>query len=876
MNRIAKLELAYIVLKQLTRIVNNPKKSIMKKKDICISGVTVIFLVIFFHLSSNLWAQSSQTPRKKVYMSYILHGNMNYDRYVKSQIWDEFPEIYDNLLNFIEAHPEFKGQLQLSGQTFKSLQQTAPNVIDHAMKLYDRGQINFTGTFYSEPVNVSMDGETNLTCARLGTEIIARELAPTDGFYLQERAYHPQLPWILEESNVSWVPVITGDSSYFPFRLAGMDGSSTICVPNISRRDFPDILNTVPEGCLLTIEGDYEIPQSFGYFYNRLNDFLKENEHIEVEWITVKEYIEKFGVKEEKYIDHTAVAQHTNHGTYSRWTADPLDIILQDHTNHAMSDFRSANMVNALARYLFQTDLDMTLESSMIELKHDPLVWDIASTEDYLDVEKAYLNRNGQLTLLSKAEHLLVWAVNSDSRGWYPLYEKRRERINSLENCSLLARNVINKGLDLLTETVEVSGFDKYYLLFNSRPAREKIVQIETERPFEVFDMAGNKLRQTIRSLGDRYVIDYKAELPSYGYTVVGLRATKHLDQFAWETGSEIGNEDIQVKAEENRVVFICKGKELGFSMDDFILKPLAEMSLGVGDSLWRKAVPFGDARVSVREGLYPQLRIEKQIDWLVHIQQIFTLLPDRVLCKVDFDFPHPTVLRETESKENSLSAFHPGGLNLRFKVEQPGSVFYNIPFGTSPHLLNEQSYFCTLHSGIFQQEQGGGFMITAGTGEQAFFTNPSAGEMGFYAGASTASGPIRKVGMEIVSDIRVEHEPAWYLEPFHGFYEHAFMLFPFEGNWQESQVIREARAYLEPIYMREFVPNKSASEPACRSLVEMEANGVEITSMEYREGEMQLRLNDKENKKSKVAIRIGTKKQKTQVPKNGIVTLKF
>ena len=42
--------------------------------------------------------------KRKVYMSYILHGNMNYDRYVRPTIWRDFPIIYDNLLDFMDEH----------------------------------------------------------------------------------------------------------------------------------------------------------------------------------------------------------------------------------------------------------------------------------------------------------------------------------------------------------------------------------------------------------------------------------------------------------------------------------------------------------------------------------------------------------------------------------------------------------------------------------------------------------------------------------------------------------------------------------------------------------------------------------------------------
>jgi hypothetical protein len=44
-----------------------------------------------------------------------------------------------------------------------------------------------------------MDGETNLFNASLGTKIINRELVKSSGFFLQESAYNPQIPYILSE-----------------------------------------------------------------------------------------------------------------------------------------------------------------------------------------------------------------------------------------------------------------------------------------------------------------------------------------------------------------------------------------------------------------------------------------------------------------------------------------------------------------------------------------------------------------------------------------------------------------------------------------------------------------------------------------------------
>jgi len=248
-----------------------------------------VLVATLLSLSGIQGKSSNTTSPRKIYMTFILHGNMNYDRYVKSTIWRDFPVIYDKLLDFMDEHPDFKGQIQLSGQTFNTLRQTAPHVIEHALQLQKKGQLNFTGTFYSEPVNVNMDGETNFRCAKLGTSIISDAVGSTEGFYLQERAYHAQLPWILNHSEVSWIPVITGDDTFVPFRLKGMDGSVSVCIPNVSRHVIVDKIKIAPANSLLLIEGDYEIPQSFTGPYEKICAFDKENDDVEIEWILAKD-----------------------------------------------------------------------------------------------------------------------------------------------------------------------------------------------------------------------------------------------------------------------------------------------------------------------------------------------------------------------------------------------------------------------------------------------------------------------------------------------------------------------------------------------------------------------------------------------------------
>ena len=93
-------------------------------RTIIVSFILFSFFLVFVGLLT-------LTNPKKLYITFILYGNMNDDCYIKSALRHDFPIIFDNLLYFNDAHPDFKGQVQLSGQTFLSLQIFATHVVDH-------------------------------------------------------------------------------------------------------------------------------------------------------------------------------------------------------------------------------------------------------------------------------------------------------------------------------------------------------------------------------------------------------------------------------------------------------------------------------------------------------------------------------------------------------------------------------------------------------------------------------------------------------------------------------------------------------------------------------------------------------------------------
>ena len=832
------------------------------------------FLILLSILALFPCSALGKDQPRTVYMSFILHGNMNYDRYVRTTIWEQFPVIYGNLLDFMDEHPDFKGQVQFSGQTAGSLLITAPGVINHALELQRKGQLNFTGTFYSEPVNVNMDGETNYRCAWLGTKIIEGISGSTDGFYLQERAYHPQLPWILKESGVSWVPVITGDDVFRPFSLKGLDGSTSVCVPT-SRANLLEKVARAPENSLIVIEEDYEIPQHFSDTYDKVERFNKEHQDVNVEWITVKEYIDRFGLGEEQYVDHNVKARDPQSGTYSRWTADPLDIIVQKATNTAMADFRSAKMMNALMAVLTGSPVDVPFDEAGIVLERDPLAWNIENTDLYPEVEERFLSRDGKVTVLSKAEHLLLWAVNSDAKGWDPLYERRRERLWSLKTSSELSRMLIDKALDRISSKVRLKGYDRYYLVASLEQERTVTVPFEEDYPCCYYDLSNGKALTSSSSFtGGKVRHEVDILLPAFGYKAIGVKRVESADNAAWTAGSEVEQDGIRLRADGGKVLIEREGSSMELSLSPFQIRALAEVTEGTNDDVWRPSKPYGPVRTDIREldGAV-QLRLLSQPDWQVHLEQVFTIRRGEIDCEMSFTFPNPCLVRQNGPFKGR--SYYPGGLDLVLKSFKPGKPYYDIPYGIS-RSLDGVSYLCPL-STCFLQQEGGGVIVSPQTGEQAFRVDAEAGEVTVYLGSSTTSGPIHDVGLVFDSPTSVSHEPAWYSEPFHGTYRHMIVIRPYDGKWEQEHVPLLFRNYSSPVYVREVSsswrwPRKRF--PTERSFMKVDSQDIDVTMMDVdREGGLSFRLNGRTGMEQTVSLQAGKKKAEVHVGPYGIVT---
>ncbi len=292
--------------------------------------------------------------------------------------------------------------------------------------------------------------------------------------------------------------------------------------------------------------------------------------------------------------------------------------------------------------------------------------------------------------------------------------------------------------------------------------------------------------------------------------------------------------------------------------MDDFEVKALAEMKDGKGDGAWRATKPHGSPRIAINEnGLHPPLRIDWQLDWLIHLRALFTLQQEELVCDFDLTFPHPTLIQRND--QNTPNNFNPEGLDLIIKSGQPCKIGYDIPYGISEYEKPGMNYFCALTS-CFMQNEGNGILVSPQTGEQAFAVNTDEGLMKVYMGSSTTSGPIRNVGLTFKSKTNVEHEPAWYAEPFHGTYHHKVIIVPYKGKWQEAHLARKIESASAPVYQHECLAGGKGNRPVNCSFAQCEDANVEITMMQINAGKLNYRLNEREGRQTDCRLTVGKK----------------
>jgi len=818
-------------------------------------------------MSGNL--NPSSSPAKRVYITFVYHGNMCWDRYTKRQIWEGFPAIYRLIVDVWKENPELRSNVELSGVTVKTLQKVAPDLLEDMKRLEEMGRLVFVGTHYAAQVNLCTDEETELRSIWLGTEISRRELdTEIEGFFPQEISYYPQLPRVLSEVGLKWTIIRPVRFLAKPIRLRGLDGTEIIGIPRLPLRveEFEELYDKFPDGGLMVFAGDFEA--NWPYVLRRILEASKrlKAKGKELIFVTIPEYLRGHEIREVEEMPvfrDSGPEEGVNSPSLSRWVSDPLDIIVHEHTKRAMYAVRHAEMLASLLLEAYGVDVDPPIEESKTTPIEDPSGWCIEGVEDFPDVEVKYLCRDGRVTLLSRIWHLLLIGVNSDSRGWYPIIERRRHRINSLRNAELLSREVIHNALEALAGRVDFSTMEaeRYFIVYNPLRARRARVSLRLGAPYKFIGVDGKPI-QTMNTLTEEGIVNEAVvDVPDYGYTILGAVRGGELKRLEWRDSHSIENDRMKLTYTDGKLKLQRGGESI-----ELFLEPFKFKRVEADEEARIVSCRPEDVKVKVRNGLNPEMLLFCPLDRDIDLIAYLTLYDDALRCRVEFDFKHPARIGE--------GGWMPNGLTFSVRGK-PGIIYYDIPYGVVRHHYTKECFIAASKFAVLQSE-GCGVALISTSGSQSFKCNGEDGILGVCLGASTVGTPTETPRIIITEDGQVHHQIKTDGEIFSGRYVHTFSVVPYHGDWREADIPQKAKQENEPVYVAEVSRVDGRDEPPRKSLIELTPRNLEITSVRHTGEGLEVAVSETHNREVEAELRVLGRTYRSRIPANGFMKFKI
>ncbi len=714
---------------------------------------------------------------KTIYVANAVHPNMNYDRSSKSVIREKFPEIYRLFLDYTEANHEIKVHFQLPGQTLNSLRICAPDVLERIAALHRDGRVRYMGTYFSEPVGMCIDGMSALDSAMLGTTITREELGEPEGFFLQEVAYFPQVPYIVNRLGVQWTVLFDWDDEFFfPYALVGLDGSTCVGVPTIGAERLVEISSdSIPDNALIMLHNDLEIPGTV-----KLTDRFRERLYangVEAKWVFVSDYLRVHGLKGTKRPGPSTNKKEdsADSPSFSRWVSKPIDIVTHHATLSAMESYRRSMAI------CLNPEFPEPVLSNRTTHPRSYVTWDVESVNDYPWVAPKYLASNGSTHPLEAVKHLIAWSTNSDARGWYPLFERTVERRDGFAEASRIADTYARRALASDPNRHGGPGF----WAINNYPLSGSIERFVAEEPVNLLSPDRTVQVVSIRPVPEGFEHLVRIDLPPYSVAPAVLRRSPTAALSAPTSGTEVskGGTTISHTGTGVDVTIRTGGASATLSLDPF--KVLIQRF----DAVLRAPRPEGGVRVRAFEDDLPTLVVEQQIDWHVHFHSEYILDGANVLATWKFYFTAPTLVDAHLPQTLDERDFKPGGIKARLSTGVVGRVLYDCPFGEVEHKTRTDGYIAALTHAFLESDRGG-FLVASRTGSQSFHVSGKDGELALCLGRSTTSGGRRKLSFRVGAGVLdVEAEQEWYKEPFVGEYVHRFVVRPFLGSAVENLI---------------------------------------------------------------------------------------
>jgi alpha-mannosidase len=230
-------------------------------------------------------------------------------------------------LGLSDLPPSVKTCINFDARAFELIAEKFPEIADKLKRYLDAGKVELVGGSYAQPLGTSVSGESNIRQIVLGREVVQKALGYELVTFLEEEEFsHPQLPQILMGAGFQYASLAQVDTwgragipllDVNAFQWKGKDGTT---IPTSAKNSLfaysPDLkaLKSLPGLTKLQALGMPLVVnwEEFGWepheqpaYVDRAEKYKKLSEVLPVEFVSLKEYMQKYGgqAKEKIYLN---------------------------------------------------------------------------------------------------------------------------------------------------------------------------------------------------------------------------------------------------------------------------------------------------------------------------------------------------------------------------------------------------------------------------------------------------------------------------------------------------------------------------------------------------------------------------------------------
>ena len=219
-------------------------------------------------------------------------------------------------MEMADRPPHAKTCINLDARAYEFMAEKFPEVAERLKKYLAAGKVELIGGTYGQPMGTTISGESNVRQIVLGRQVIKKALGYDMATFLEEEEFtHPQIPQIVAQAGFPYASLAQLDTwgragcprlDVNTLMWKGIDGTAIACVPKNALFGYaPDLekLAASPEFAKLKGLGKPLIFawEEFGWESPETPAYLSAPERYraleQTEFVTLKEYLEKYGAQ---------------------------------------------------------------------------------------------------------------------------------------------------------------------------------------------------------------------------------------------------------------------------------------------------------------------------------------------------------------------------------------------------------------------------------------------------------------------------------------------------------------------------------------------------------------------------------------------------